>query len=658
MEMRTLRARVAIILAVSTASLALSAIAPVRGQDANDRDDASARLERSVGALQALEEFNRRLGIANPDDDFLDPEQAFVLSTEIADGDTLVARWWIADGYYLYRKRFKFSPTGAPAVRVGEARFPKGETKHDEYFGESEVYYREAAIRVPVSAASAATGSGELSVNVRYQGCADAGLCYPPITKTVSFRLPVRATLGAAGDDGPATNLPEQDRIAQSIAGGHLGLIVLSFFGFGLLLAFTPCVLPMVPILSSIVVGQSGEPSAGRAFTLSLIFVLAMALTYTAAGIAAGLFGANLQVAFQDPWIMGAFCAVFVLLALSMFGFYELQIPTAWQARLAKWSNRQRGGSYVGVGVMGFLSALIVGPCVAAPLAGALIYIGQTGDAVLGGLALFAMSLGMGAPLLVVGTSAGKLLPKAGPWMDAVKAVFGVMLLAVAIYLLERVVPDWVTLLLCAALLIVCAIYMGALDGLAAGVSGWRRLWKGTGVMMMVYGILLMVGAAGGGGSLLQPLEGLGIAGGGPHRSLEFTRVKGSQGLDGALRAAARQGRPVMLDYYADWCVSCKEMEKFTFTDRKVQAALGDAVLLQADVTANDAEDRGLLERFGLHGPPAILFFDRGGRERRQFRVVGFKKAADFADIVRRATEPERGTRVSGPAPVSRLVAG
>ena len=649
------------------------------------------------------------------EDEFLDPEVAFVLSTAAAGPDAIEARWDIAEGYYLYRDKFRFGAADGSGASLGEAGFPKGKIKDDEYFGPMEVYYGSVAAFVPVARAAAA---GVIDVDITYQGCADAGLCYPPITKTVSLLLPAAMADTGAGPGGgepslsdsggrneapaqsrfqargsidgdtPSTfglpgsgtvgvtpivpafpgseaagaapiELPEQDRVAAALMSGNRWLVILSLFGAGLLLTFTPCVLPMVPILTSIIVGQGtgrgGEGvSARRALTLSLVYVLAMALTYTVAGVLAGLFGANLAAAFQDPWIVSAFALVFVLLALSMFGFYDLQIPAAWQARLAAVSHRQRGGTYAGVGAMGVLSALIVGPCVAAPLAGVLIYIGQTGDPVLGGVALFALGMGMGVPLIVAGVSAGTLLPRVGAWMNAVKAVFGVMLLAVAIYLLERVVPESVALLLWAALFIVCAIYMGALDSLTPDSRGWRRLWKGAGLVMLVYGVLVMVGVAGGGGDLFRPLKGVGlVAGESGERELEFTQVKGIDGLNAELGSAATRRQVVMVDYYADWCVSCKEMERFTFSDPAVQAVLSNVLLLQTDVTANDAADRALLAEFELFGPPAIQFFGPDGRERRELRVVGFMRAGDFRRVVERAIAP--GDALSASRPVSEL---
>ena len=659
------------------------------------RTPAIARTNASdapAGTAKAGSALTRLLGLgegivigALGGDEFLDPEIAFVLSAAAVGPDAIEARWDIAEGYYIYRDRIRFRAADGSGATLGEAGFPKGKLKDDAYFGPMEVYYDSVAARVPVVGAVGTP----VDVDITYQGCAEAGLCYPPITKTVSLLLPGAmadtgagtgpgsgaSSLSGARSAGTATGapnfqardgvaadpfavpgaapleMPEQDRVATALMSGNRWLVVLSLFGAGLLLTFTPCVLPMVPILTSIIVGRGAEPgsaaaSTRRAFVLSLVYVLAMALTYTVAGVLAGLFGANLAAAFQDPWIVSAFSLVFVLLALSMFGFYELQMPASWQARLAAVSHRQRGGTLAGVAAMGALSALIVGPCVAAPLAGVLIYIGQTGDPVLGGVALFALGMGMGVPLMVAGVSAGKLLPKAGAWMHAVKAVFGVMLLAVAIYLLERVVPESVSLLLWAALFIVCAIYMGALDSLSAVSGGWRRLWKGTGLVALVYGVLLMVGVAGGGGDLFRPLKGVGLAAG--EHELEFRPVKGIDGLNAELESASARGQVVMFDFYADWCVSCKEMERFTFSDPAVQATLANVLLLQTDVTANDALDQALLDEFGLFGPPAILFFGPDGRERRELRVIGYMNSGDFRRVVERATAPARTIAASG----------
>jgi thiol:disulfide interchange protein DsbD len=441
-------------------------------------------------------------------------------------------------------------------------------------------------------------------------------------------------------DPAPAASAPvsEQDRLATLIRDGALPWVVAMFFGFGLLLAFTPCVLPMVPILSSIIVGHGSSMSTRRAFSLSLVFVLAMSLTYTVAGVAAALLGQNLQAAFQHPLILIGFSAVFVVLALAMFDVYELQMPAAIQTRLTETSQKQAGGTLVGAGVMGFLSALIVGPCVAAPLAAALIVIGQSGDAVRGGSALFALSLGMGMPLLAFGASAGKLLPKAGAWMEAVKKFFGLLLLGVAIWMLERIIPPAATLALWGLLLLMSGIFMGALDSLQPGAATGRRLGKGLGLVALLYGVLLLVGAASGGSDPFRPLQGL-IGEQSQTQSLKFTYVKSNSDLDRQLAAAASNGQLAMLDFYADWCVDCKKMERYTFVEPAVIASLEGMVLLKADVTANDDPDKKLLQRFGIFGPPTIAFFGPDGREVRAFRQVGFASAEEFSAHVDRFVE-------------------
>jgi thiol:disulfide interchange protein DsbD len=599
----------------------------------------------SGGALGALATLGQKLGFGDQEPEFLEVDQAFALTAEVTpEGDTLLARWVIADGYYLYRDKFKFSSDAADP-KLGSPELPRGKIKNDAYFGEMEILVDEVVARVPLERTSTAVGT--LTFTAGYQGCADGGICYPPQKKQLTVDLPLldalvapaaaASTPPAATPTAPVTSLSEQDSIAASLASGASLLTILSFFGFGLLLAFTPCVFPMIPILSGIIVGQGTQVTTRRAFVLSLVYVLAMALTYTVAGVLAGLFGSNLQATFQNPWILGSFAALFVLLSLSMFGLYDLQVPNWAQSRINAASNSQKSGSLTGVAIMGFLSALIVGPCVAAPLAGALIYIGQTGDAVLGGAALFALSLGMGAPLLLIGTSAGKLLPKAGPWMNPIKAVFGVLLIGVAIWMLERILPAPLTMSMWAALLIVSAIYLGALDSVPPEGSGWRRLWKGAGLVMLLYGAVLLVGAAGGGRDVFQPLRGVGFAQGGamqagtlPTAGLQFQRIKSVADLEREVALASSQGRGVMLDFYADWCVTCKEMEHDTFSDARVQAALANTLLLQADVTDNDDVDKALLREFGLIGPPTIMFFDRDGVEQRGYRVMGFMGPADF----------------------------
>jgi thiol:disulfide interchange protein DsbD len=455
-----------------------------------------------------------------------------------------------------------------------------------------------------------------------------------PVASTSTQTASASAPVSGNQSSDAAEPVTEQDQLARFLLEKPLWLSALLFFGLGILLAFTPCVFPMIPILSGIIIGHGEKISTGKAFELSLVYVLSMAITYTVAGVVAGLFGANLQAAFQDPWVVSTFVIIFIALSFSMFGFYELQMPTAIQSRLTEISNSQKSGTLAGVAVMGFLSALIVGPCVTAPLIGALIVIGQTGDALLGGTALFALSMGMGAPLLVIGSSAGKLLPKAGPWMDTIKAVFGVGLLVVALWLLERIIPGPVGLFLWAVLFIVSGVYMGALDSLQPGVSGWHKLWKGIGIVLVIWGVLMVIGASTGSRDMLNPLKNMNtgpVAGGTAAQShLNFTRIKTVDDFNKQLAEANALGQYVMLDFYADWCVYCIQMEERTFPDPGVQKALANVHLLQADVTANDDLDQALLKNFGLIAPPAILFFTPQGEERKNYRVIGFKSAEDF----------------------------
>jgi len=603
-----------------------------------------------TSAVSGLGALGESLGLADPgEDEVLEPDVAFRFELAVEDPDTLIARWQIAPDHYLYRDKIRFK-LDHQDVRLGVPALPPGEKKHDEFFGDIEVYHDQVEARIPLLRSS--KEPLDITIHATYQGCAEkTGICYPPINKPISLTLPAAETLTppSAATAAPLAPkhvpLSEQDKIAESLTSGNTLLVILSFFGFGLLLAFTPCVFPMIPILSSIIVGQGKQLTTRRAFTMSLVYVLAMALTYTVAGIVAGLVGENLQAAFQNPWILVGFAAVFVALSFSMFGFYDLQLPSALQSKLTELSNRQQGGTLIGVAIMGFLSALIVGPCVAAPLAGALIYIGQTGDAVLGGTALFALSLGMGAPLIAIGTSAGKLLPKAGGWMDAIKAVFGVLLLAVAIWMLERILPPAATMFLWGLLLVVSAIYMRALDPVDPQGSGWQKLWKGVGVVLLVIGSFELIGAAAGGHDYLQPLKGLRVAGGdgvtgqAEQQHLRFKRIKTTDDLQRELDNASSQGKYVMLDFYADWCIYCKDYEKYVFTDPRVQTALADVILLQADVTANDEADKSLLKKVGVIAPPAILFFDKSGQEMRGQRLVGYKNADDFLAHLRKALE-------------------
>jgi len=574
--------------------------------------------------------------------DFLPVDEAFRLSTELGADNAVLVRWEMPEGYYLYRHRFEFMTRPVEGERttdvvLGEPEIPPGKHKVDEYFGEVEVYYDQAQARVPIRA-----GSGPVEVGISYQGCADAGLCYPPETKWMAFDVaaagggsastPAMAAApggGSAPAGGNGVPQTEEQALASVLSGSSLVTALLLFFLGGVGLAFTPCVLPMVPILSSIIVGQSERITRGRAFSLSLAYVLGMAFTYAALGTVVGLFGAslNLQAMLQSPPVLLFFAAVFVLLSLSMFGFYELQLPQSWQNGLNNLGNRVGGGKHLGVLVMGSLSALVVSPCVSAPLAGALIYLSTTGDALLGGGALLALGLGMGLPLLVIGSSGGHLLPKAGAWMNGVKAVFGVGLLAVAVWLLERVVPASVTLALWAALAIGSGVYLGALD--FSPRQGWQQLWKAGGAFSFIYGVLLLIGAASGAEDPLKPLHGLTVAsaaGGAAaarQEQAEWHAVANLDELEAELAKAEDAGQMAMLDLYADWCISCKVMERNVFPRPEVDSRLRQFRLLRADVTENDAEDKALMNAFGLFGPPSLVFFSPAGRELSDVRVQG-----------------------------------
>ena len=620
------------------------------------------------------------------DNEVLDPEVAFTMMPNSIVNGVASINWNIQDGHYLYKKRFSFKLISPEAATLGESKMAEGIWEEDAFFGNSEVYRGGTTVELPISLPENTT---DAVVRIGYQGCADIGICYPPIFKEVN--LVEIAAVAAAGSTtsgsqsngnaittmatdvnsqaaGQNTNpntgqnigqttgqnteqvlsqvsaqnaVPiqaEQDRLADSLKNNNRWLTIAVFFGAGLLLTFTPCVLPMIPILSSIIVGSGEKIGTGRAFTLSLVYVLAMALTYTIAGVLIGLSGENIQATLQHPYVLTAFAFLFVVLSFSMFGYYELQMPAFIQNRLSNVSNNQKSGSFGGVATMGFLSALIVGPCVTAPLVGALIYIGQTGDAVLGGAALFALAMGMGLPLLIIGTAFGKYLPQAGAWMDTTKAIFGVMLLGLAIYMLDRVIPTWATMLLSALLLITVAMFMGVFESLPADARGWRRVSKGLGYAGLVYGTLLMIGVATGTGTLFRPMQGLSLAGNGGAATehVTFQKVKNIDQLNARLAEARASNTPVMFDFYADWCISCKEMEAFTFTDQKIAAKMKQGLLLQADVTANDDQDKALLKEFGIFGPPAIIFYDANGVEQKNARVVGYMPADEFGTVLDR----------------------
>ncbi len=577
--------------------------------------------------------------------DFLPVDEAFRPQLLAVDGNTVEVSWQVTPGYYLYKDKIGVR-ADSDRVQLGRLDLPAGKLKFDEYFGETEVYLEDVFASLPL--ARATPEPLPLTLELRYQGCAEDGICYPPVTRTLTVELPQAtstAALAAAG--GPPAGQPvvsEQARLAALIGSASMLAVIATFFGAGLLLAFTPCVLPMIPILSGIIAGEGDDVSPARGFSLAFSYVMGMALVYTAAGIAAAAIGVQLQAVFNAPWVLTLFAALFVVLALGMFGLYDLQMPSSLQSRLAAVSGRQKSGTVIGAFVMGALSSLIVTACVAPPLVATLTVIGQAGDVLRGGSALFALSLGMGAPLLVVGASAGKLLPKAGPWMVAVKNGFGFMMLGLAVWMLARILPGPVTLALWGVLVFMAGIWLGGLTTLSQDASGTQKLAKGSGLLALIYGAALFLGALAGGQDPLKPLAGLQLAGGGSaaveEHGLEFRRIKTVAELDAAIDAAAAAGKSAMLDFYADWCVSCIEMEKYTFTDPVVQQALSDTVLLQADVTANDAADQALLQRFGVFGPPTIIFFGSDGVQRSGFEVVGYMKAAEFASHVERAVGP------------------
>ncbi|WP_241673302.1 protein-disulfide reductase DsbD [Lacisediminimonas profundi] len=561
-------------------------------------------------------------------EDYLEPEAAFRFSARMADEKTIEVRYEIADGYYMYRERFAFRAEGAG---LGTPDLPPGKVKFDETFGKDvETYRKSVTIRVPV------TADQQFKLIATSQGCADKGLCYTPMDSEIRLSpKPGSGLLSAARNalEPNATQAPppgatapaagklaagrEMGRIEASLQSGRLALIVPLFILLGLGLAFTPCVLPMVPILSSIIVGEGSKSGRARGFALALSYSLGMALVYTALGIAAGLVGEGLSASLQNPWVLSAFAGLMVLLSLSMFGFYQLQMPAALQTRLMQASGRTGGGKLLGVGLMGGISALIVGPCVAAPLAGALVYISQTRDVVTGGSALFAMAMGMSIPLLLVGLSAGTLLPRAGAWMDTVKRFFGVLMLGMAVWMVTPVIPGWIAMLAWSLLGAGAGIWL-----LRRSKTGW--VFKIAGVLFLVAGAVQFVGLATGGRDPLEPIAHLT----GQARPIEFQPVRSVAELDQALRQTG--GKIAMLDFYADWCISCKEMEKLTFTDARVRADLEKMVLLRIDVTANNADDKAMLKRFGLFGPPGILFFDAEGQEIRPARVVGYQAAEEF----------------------------
>jgi len=618
----------------------------------------SASANDPDGALSKLRSLASR---KDGEEEFLPPSEAFKVDLKVENAHTLVAEFAPAASYYLYRDKIGFSTSGDTGVSIAKVELPRGEMKSDPNFGDTEVFHKpfQAVIALDRRQARDIT---PVSIVARYQGCSEKGLCYPPARKTFNLTLAAwssadggsaaadagtqstapptppltsRAPATAAGADGAGLDGGDARQVLQS---GNLWLIGPLFFALGVGLAFTVCMLPMIPILSGIILGQSKSMTRARGLLLSGTYVLGMALTFAIAGVLVGLSGKNIAAALQNPWVLGGFAAIFVLLALSMFGFYEIQMPSFIQSKAAAASNRLSGGHVFSVFAMGALSAVIIGPCAAPPVFAALAFVSRTGDAVLGGAALFAMALGIGAPLIAVGASAGTLLPKAGPWMQSINRVFGVIMLALAIWIVSPVISSAVQMLLWSVLLIVSAIYLHAIDPLPQNASGFRKLWKGLGVIALVLGVALLVGALSGGRDILQPLAGWrGAAAATNVAPLPFQRVRSVTEL--AHQISQASGRPVMLDFYADWCVSCKEMERFTFTDPEIKARMARMVLLQADVTESTPDADELLKRFGLFGPPGIVFFSASGRELERVRVIGFQPAQKFIGVLNAALQ-------------------
>jgi thiol:disulfide interchange protein DsbD len=576
--------------------------------------------------------------IAN--DEFLDPRDAFVLQVTKLDEKTLQASWKIAAGYHLYKERIQFE-TADKSIQIGELNLPKGIIKYDENFQkEVEMYEGNLAIKLPLSDIKK-----EFLLSIHYQGCADKGLCYPPEVRefkvTVGENLqpieqlqseittqkkPEQATLAASQDD---TSLAQ-----KTLASGDLVKIGLGFLIFGLLLSFTPCVLPMVPILSSIIVGEKNVTRM-RGFLLALAYCLGMALIYTSLGIAAGLAGEGLAGALQKPWVLIGFASLLFLLALSMFDVYQLQLPSSLQGRLSETSGRLSGGRFLTVFLMGALSALIVGPCVAGPLAGALLYISQTKNVMIGAWALFSMAMGMSVPLLLTGVSAGSLLPRAGAWMNQVKKIFGLLLFAVALWMINPILSNVIAMLLWGALAIFSALILGVLEPISSSSALTKHAGKMLSIFLLLLGFSQIIGALSGGQDLMQPLghwQKVGNAAAQTplkNESHSFERIKNAQELEQIL---AQTKQAILLDFYADWCVACKEMEKFTFADPKVASQLKQMKLLQVDVTNNTQQDRELMKQFSLFGPPGIILFKPDGREASNSRVIGYRGAVAFRE--------------------------
>lgn len=587
---------------------------------------------------------------------FLMPEEAFKPSATITKKGDIVAKIELGNHIYLYKSKLHAKILGNSGIAIDHITLPEG-VDHE---GQT-VFTESPNLTIALKASKELSGIIPVTLQLEFQGCSEDGLCYEPIVQKIPLKIDSAQFLSAAQKVPAVTKaepvvLPsvvkselnvskpmvrkspitvsETDQITQTFIEGNVPLILLTFFTFGLLLSLTPCIFPMIPILSSIIVAQGKNMNAARGFTLSLIYVLAMSVAYTLAGVLAGLFGGNIQIAMQNPWVISTFALLFVGLAMSMFGFFKIGLPSSWQTKLSKSSEEASSkGGYVGVAIMGFLSALIVGPCVAPPLAGALVYIGQSGDAVLGGAALFVLSLGMGVPLLLIGIGAGKYMPRPGGWMDRVSHIFGVVMLAIAILMLSRIVTPSIALLLWSFLLIIVSVYLGALESLQGHHKGLKAFYKGVGIILLVYGLMMFYGGVKGAKDPLAPLTFANEQQTLTAKELEFKTIHSSKELDEVLLQS--KGKKVMLDFYADWCTSCKELDTVTFKDPAVIEALKNYVLVRADITDNSDEEKALSKRFGLFGPPAMIFFCEKGIQIEGADLNGYKDTQMFINHIK-----------------------
>ena len=603
--------------------------------------------------VSAISSLSDDLGLGGDENEILEPDVAFQFAYK-AEGNTINAHWEIAPDHYMYRDKFKLVIKEGAGVTVGTATYPKGDIKDDEFFGRIEVYHNQADVSIPLINSTDKTVAAKLQIT--YQGCAEkTGICYPPIKKIVEINVAPGGAATASSNATPtaATNnsggfVSEQDEYEQLLGSGHLWKIIIGFFLGGLALAFTACMYPMIPILSSIIVGQGEKVTMRSAFAMSFVYVESMAITFGIMGMLVSLISGsfNIQAYFQSPEILIPFALVFVALAFSMFGFFTIQLPASLQGKLSQLSNNQKGGSLVGVAIMGVLSALIIGPCAGPIIIGALTLAAKEGDLFLGFISMFVLGNGLGLPLLVIGTTGGKFLPKAGTWMDIIKYASGVILLAIAILMLERVsfISSTVFMMLWAILFIVSAIYLGALEPIKEGASGWKKFWKGLGIFVLIYGVIVMLTGLTGARNVQDPFHGSSLVGGSATggsaqvQHLKFKQIKTVEDLNATLEEAKATGKLVMLDYYADWCTYCKVYEDYVFSDPAVQKLLkANFILIQADVTANDEADQRLLAHTKVTAPPAILFFGKDDvKEKRRFRIVGAMDAAQFIERVNR----------------------